>query len=352
MSFDQQRRTNTRRALWGSLIVWLLGFIAAAPAYFATYMAFFMAALPIGAATVDSPDSDAIFQAWLNIVCLCLFGAALLLSPVLTLRYADAWIPRMFKARQPNDSERRLVRNIETLTPETGAVVSPEVLIVDADAINAALLGTSKSGWTLLITSGCVELQWEEQEALLAIAIADAATGGVTSGRLLLTAAGPVVALSRLVTAIATPKRIAFTLGVVSALNVAGGFILDGSLFGALGFATVLGVGQLIFAMPAIALWLALLAGIQTIVAASVMKPARLAADAGAVALTRFIPPIRRILVRARTAKTRPGTFPIGLGAIWALPVGTESSKMGALHERIRHLDSLDPNGAIRSLGG
>jgi hypothetical protein len=95
-----------------------------------------------------------------------------------------------------------------------------------------------------------------------------------------------------------------------------------------------------------------LLTAIQAFAATLVVRPSRAAADAGALALTRYPPPLRRLLVRARTAKTRPALLPLGLGAIWSLPVGTENSKSENLLWRIRRLDSLDPDGTIRSLGG
>jgi hypothetical protein len=343
MSFDKQRRVQSGQALVGALVVWTLSLPAAIPAYFATFVTLYFATLPVTAVTTD--------QAWLNIVCLAIFGTLLVIAPLLTVRYADTWIPKMFNSRPPTESERPIMRLVETLAPAAG-LQELDVRIVDSEAINSALLGRSDKGWTLMLTSGATSLKYDEQESLVALALAGASSGNVAAGRALLAASGPAVVLSRLGAALATPKRAIALVCLTSAASLAGGFVLDQSVTGAIAFASIFQIGALSFAIPAVALWIVLLTAIQAFAATLVVRPSRAAADAGALALTRYPPPLRRLLVRARTAKTRPALLPLGLGAIWSLPVGTENSKSENLLWRIRRLDSLDPDGTIRSLGG
>jgi protein-S-isoprenylcysteine O-methyltransferase Ste14 len=343
MTFDEQRRRNSNHAVAGAFFVWILAIPAALPAFLATFMVLYFAFLPL---TIESTE-----QGWLNLLCLILVGGVMVASPLLALRFADRWIPRMFRARTPGADERNIMRLVETLAPAAG-LTSLDVRVIDSDAVNTALLGKSKSGWTLLMTSGCTSLKYDEQEAVVALALAGAASGTVAAGRMLLAATGPVVTLGRLASALATPKRMAATVTTAVVASLVAGFTFDHSVTNTIAFSGFILIGVAAFALPALAAWILLLAGTQALAAGLMVQPSRLAADAGALALTRYPPPMRRLLVRARSQKTRPSTFPVGLGAIWSLPVGAQGSKEQNLLMRIRRLDAMDPDGAIRSLGG
>jgi hypothetical protein len=343
MTLDQQRRSKSKEALLGAVIVWILAVPTAIPAFIATFMVLYFAFLPL---TVESPD-----QGWLNLLCLALVGGLLVASPPLTMRFADRWIPRLYRSRVPGEAERNIMRLVDKLAPAAG-LTKLDVRIIESDAVNTALLGKSERGWTLLITSGSTSLKYDEQEALVALALASAASGSVGAGRFLLAATGPVIVLSRLFALIATWKRLALTSLTAILASLAIGYTVDHSLMNTIAFSSFILIGVTMFALPGLLAWILLLAGMQAVAAVFMVHPSRFVADAGALALTRYPPPMRRLLVRARSEKTRPGVVPVGIGAIWSLPVGTQESKEKGLLARIRRLDAMDPGGAARSLGG
>lgn len=321
----------------GFAVLWLGGFPAMLPAVFALYATLYFAVLPLDVASGN--EHTAQFQGSLSTACTIVFVLALTIFPPIALKRLDAWTVRMLAAREPNDDERGLVYRVETLLHAAG-IDMPAVRVIDTDAINAMLLGNQRTGYTLVLTTGSRTLKLDEQEALVALALAGARSRVPSIARLLIAATSPLVLMNRLLHTTTTWKRIGTMTALCGALSIAGGLFFDGSIIDAMVFATVLVVGVAAFAIPAAVFSLGLLVGMQVIVRDLVIKPSREEADAFAVDITGYMAPIRRLLVRSMHLKTRPHTFPIGMSALWALPSGTENSKQRAVLHRIRRLDT------------
>jgi hypothetical protein len=325
------------REYLGFAVLWLCGFPAMLPAVFALYATLYFAVLPLDVASGNKHTAQ--FQGSLSTVCTIAFVVALTVLPTIVMRRLDTWTIRMLQAREPNEDERGLVYRVETLLHAAG-IEMPAVRVIDTDAINAMLLGSQRSGYTLVLTTGSRTLKLDEQEALVAIALAGARSRVPNTARLLIAATSPLGVMNRLLHTTTTWKRIGFATAGLGALSIAGGMFFDGSIADAIVFATVLVVGVAAFAIPATAVSLATLLGLQLLVRDIVIRPIREEADAFAVNITGYMAPIRRLLVRSMHLKTRPHTFPAGMSALWALPAGTEASKQRSVLHRIRRLDT------------
>lgn len=296
---------------------------------------------PIGYAAMDMAASgkDEVhygtgFALWFFVAIAAFVGAvvSLLAQPF------DFWIlSSLLSGRDATDDDRRIVETLDRLALATGDP-APRLKIIPNNTVNAIAVGRRKRS-TLFVTAGATQLPQDELEALLAIPLARIAMGRASCTRMVLLVAMPTLLLFALIKwflkhwrfwIVVAPASFVLAMAGVVALNhlppwLQTVVVLSFIIPIVLGFCFI-GSGPWTLA------WWAFIAG-TVVMTDQISRPAAMDADVGAVTLTRYPPPLVKLLGDALTKPTAQSSFVFATSSLWVLPYG--SNKTRKLSERI-----------------